>query len=113
MLCPENPDKNVNCEVMRFMTDRQWHEKAAQLYFSEHKSIIEVAAAVGRTRQTVSTFLNSQKELWKREQEYRRSESRKRRKAQKHWWEFHNRIGINLAREHEQAVRELSAERYR
>lgn len=95
------------------MADNKWHEKAAQLYFSEHKTIIEVAAAVGKTRQTVSAFLNSQKELWEREQKYRREESQKRRKAQKYWWEFHNRIGINLAKEHEQAVRELSAERYR
>lgn len=95
------------------MADMQWHEKAAQLYFSEHKTIIEVAREVGKTRQTVSVFLNSQKDIWNREQEYRRCESQKRRKAQKHWWEFHNRIGVNLAREHEQAVRELSAERYR
>ena len=91
--------------------EKTWHKKAILLYFGEHIKIIDIAEQLGVTRQTVSVFLQSLPE-WKQEAEYRKNESEKRRKTQKQRWEQYHRMPANLKREHEQAVRELSAERY-
>lgn len=94
----------------------EWQINALRLYFNEKKKINEVAAAVGRTRQTVSTFLRSIPE-WSDEQQRRKEDSRTKRAKYKRLWDFHNRsqseISESVHREHIQAVAELSREKYR
>lgn len=95
---------------------KKWQTDALRLYFTEKKRINEVAAAVGRTRQTVSTFLRSIPE-WSEEESRRRAKSSKERAKYKRLWDFHNRsqseISESVRRDHIQAVAELSREKYR
>ena len=93
------------------MFEREWQRQAFELYFEKHMKINCIAASIGKTRQTVSSFLRLQPE-WSREQELRKAESAKRRKEQKAFWEKLHRSEPNLKREHETAVRILSAEKY-
>ena len=90
---------------------RTWQETARQLYFKEHLKIITVSEMVEKSRQTVSSYLQTLPE-WEDEQEYRRVESEKRRKRQKRFWEMLHRTEPNLKREHEIAVSILSREKY-
>lgn len=90
---------------------KDWHSDARRLYFEEHLKIITVSKVVGKSRQTVSSYLQSLPE-WEDEQEYRRHESIKRRKSQKHFWDMLHRTEPNLKREHEIAVSILSREKY-
>ena len=93
------------------MDFQEWQKKAYDLYFKQHKKIIAVSELVGKTRQTVSSFLQAQQE-WNSEQEFRKAESAKRRKKQKMFYDMLHRSEPNLFREHETAVRILSAEKY-
>ena len=36
-----------------------WKDKAYELYFTEHKKINEISKIVGKSRQSVSAFLNT------------------------------------------------------
>ncbi len=90
---------------------KKWQQLAHSVYYDDHLSILTAAEIAGVSRQTASQYLKSLPE-WKKEQVYRRDYAEKKKKESKRRWDFHNRIGINLKREHEQAVRELSAERY-
>lgn len=94
----------------------EWQKNALRLYYEEKKKINEVAAAVGRTRQTVSVFLRSIPE-WNDEQQSRKEDSKKKRAKYKRLWDFHNRsqsdISESVNRDHIQAVAELSREKYR
>lgn len=95
---------------------KDWQITAIRLYFAEKKKINEVAAAVGRTRQTISAFLKSLPE-WNEEQQLRRQASKAARVKYKRLWDFHNRsqsdISDSVRRDHAQAVAELSKEKYR
>ena len=93
------------------MVDKKWQQEAVNLYFERHMKIVDVAKCVQKTRQTVSYFLQTQPE-WDKEQEFRKEESAKRRKKQKEFWDKLHRTEPNLKREHEIAVRILSAEKY-
>lgn len=93
------------------MAFKDWQKEAYDLYFKQHKKIVDVAELVGKTRQTVSSFLTLQAE-WNSEQEFRKEESAKRRKKQKMFYDMLHRSEPNLFREHETAVRILSAEKY-
>lgn len=89
-----------------------WQEKAKALFFCEHLKIGVIAGMVGKTRQTVSTYLRSMPE-WNNEKLRRCEESKHRRKIGQLKWDRSNRAAEGaIRREHEQAVRELSAERY-
>ena len=91
--------------------NKDWREDAKRLYYEEHLKIVTVSDLVGKSRQTVSSYLQALPE-WENEQEYRRLESNKRRKRQKRFWEMLHRTEPNLKREHEIAVRILSREKY-
>lgn len=91
--------------------DKIWQQEARHLYFEQHLKIITVSEMVGKTRQTVSSYLKSCPE-WDCETEYRKLESQKRRKNQKRFWDMLNRCEPNLKREHEIAVSILSREKY-
>lgn len=93
------------------MSHNEWQKEARRLYFEQHMKINGVAACVHKTRQTVSSFLQSQPE-WQKEQDFRKEESAKRRKKQKQFYDMLHRSEPNLLREHETAVRILSAEKY-
>ncbi len=93
------------------MAFKEWQKKAHRLYFEEHRKITEISELVGKTRQTVSCFLQAQPE-WEKEQTFRKEESAKRRKKQKLFYDMLHRSEPNLFREHEIAVRILSAEKY-
>ncbi len=89
-----------------------WKKTAERLYFWEHLKIYEVAERVGKSRQAVSEHLHSCP-AWDAEQERRKKDSARRRKIGKLKWDRSNRaVEGAIKREHEQAVRELSAERY-
>lgn len=89
-----------------------WQEKAETLFFCEHLKIGVIAEMVGKTRQTVSAYLHNLPE-WNDEKLRRSEESKQRRKMGQLKWDRSNRAAEGaIRREHEQAVRELSAERY-
>lgn len=101
-----------------------WKEKATRLYFNEHLKIGEIAGRVGKSRQSVSSFLHGLEGV-EAEKERRRQISAKRRARSKRVWEAKNRTGASagsfgghidvlhecVRREHRQAVAELSRER--
>ena len=90
---------------------KDWREDARRLYYEEHLKIVTVSDMVEKSRQTVSSYLQSIPE-WEAEQERRKLESAKRRKRQKRFWEMLHRTEPNLKREHEIAVCILSREKY-
>ena len=51
-----------------------WKDKAYDLYFTEHKKINEISKIVGKSRQSVSAFLNTKNIL--AEKEKRKAASR-------------------------------------
>ena len=93
------------------MSYKEWQKDARRLFFEQHMKITVISELVGKTRQTVSGFLQSQPE-WNNEQAFRKEESAKRRKKQKKFYDMLHRSEPNLLREHEIAVRILSAEKY-
>jgi len=91
---------------------KEWQSRAKELYFGSSLGIGVVAEAVGKTRQTVSAFLKGCPE-WNDERSRRKYESKLRRKKGQLLWDRSNRAAdASIRREHEQAVRELSAEKY-
>ena len=96
----------------------EWKEKAEDLYFKQHKKIVEIATILDRDRKTISTFLASQ-EGFDAEKEYRKEVSKTKRIKDKKEWEKKNRSGRLgnfekeiLKRQHEVDVMVLSAEKY-
>ncbi|MBQ7974593.1 MAG: helix-turn-helix domain-containing protein [Clostridia bacterium] len=90
----------------------QWRETAFELFFSEHLKIIQIADIVGVSRQTVSSYLKECADFEK-EVEWRKRQHADTRRYKKMIFMRDSRTeAAVLRREHEQAVRELSAERY-
>ena len=59
-----------------------WKDKAYELYFTEHKKINEISKIVGKSRQSVSAFLNTKNII--AEKEKRKTASRiKQRESNK------------------------------
>lgn len=91
---------------------KAWKQSAYALFFDEHKTIIDIAEAVGKTRQTVSAYLTDCPGFDK-EIEFRRTRNAENRRYKKMIFMRDSRTeAAVLKREHEQAVKELSAERY-
>ena len=89
-----------------------WRERARALFFCKHFKICVIAEVVGKTRQTVSAYLRSLPE-WNDEKLRRAEEAKRRRKIGQLKWDRSNRAAEGaIRREHEQAVAELSRERY-
>ena len=61
---------------------KNWKDKAYELYFAEHKKINEISKIVGKSRQSVSAFLNTKNII--AEKEKRKTASRiKQRESNK------------------------------
>lgn len=96
---------------------RNWKEQAQALFFVDHVGVTEIAAVVSRARETVSRYLNDC-EGYEAEMAFRRKQSEAQRREYKRQWDRHNRAGLyditkdSLRREHEIAVRVLSAEKF-
>lgn len=98
------------------MTD--WKAEARRHYFIHQLNINQVAELVGKSRKSVSTYLASLN-CFQMEKERRKSSNAAKRKDYKREWDRKHWVTINynvtgdtLRREHEQAVMELSRERY-
>jgi hypothetical protein len=95
----------------------EWKEQAKALFFIEHLGITEIAASVGRVRETVSRFINAC-DGYDDEIEFRKKQSADRRKDYQLQWDRDNRSTAyrvtddSVKREHITAVRILSAEKY-
>ncbi|MEE1517270.1 MAG: helix-turn-helix domain-containing protein [Lachnospiraceae bacterium] len=97
---------------------QDWKERAKALFLVEKVNISQIADVVGVTRQTVSKHIKSLPE-YEDEVARRKKQSRIDRVAYKNAWQRNKRntisheiTGDTLRREHEQAVIELSREKY-
>lgn len=95
-----------------------WKAEVRRHYFINQLNIIQAAELVGKSRKSVSKYLASLN-CFEMEKERRKSSNAVRRKDYKREWDRKHRVTINykvtgdtLRREHEQAVMELSRERY-
>lgn len=96
----------------------EWKRQAKALFFIDRLDIKEIAFIVHRARETVSRFLNDC-EGYEAEMAMRKKQSAKNRKEYQRNWDRENRssktgdiTGDSLKREHDQAVRILSRERF-
>ena len=97
---------------------QDWKERAKALFLVEKVNISQIADVVGVTRQTVSKYIKSLPE-YEDEATRRKQQSRIDRAVYKNIWQKNKRntishgvTGDTLKREHEQAVIELSREKY-
>lgn len=94
-----------------------WKDKAYELYFKEHKKINEISKIVGKSRQSVSAFLNTKniaeektrrKEVSKNRQRIKNKEHMKKMRKNKNYI-IENAL---LKRQHIIDVNVLSRERH-
>lgn len=97
---------------------QDWKARAEALFLVEKLNISQVADVIGVSRQTVSKHIKSLPE-YEAEAARRKQQSRMDRVAYKNAWQksrrntiSHGVTGDTLRREHEQAVIELSREKY-
>lgn len=95
-----------------------WKEQAKALFFVEHMNITEIAAVVGRSRQTVSAYVNAC-DGYGDEMALRAKRGADARRAYQRNWDRENRArrygqisGDTIRREHETAARILSGEQF-
>lgn len=95
-----------------------WKEKVHKLYFEEHKKINEIAEIVGKSRKTVSKYLNSLSGI-KMEKQNRKNISKEKRKLYQRRWDMLHRTKLSeedeqriMRRSHDVASAILSAEKY-
>lgn len=93
-----------------------WREKAKKLYFLEKKTITDIAKELGKSRKTISLFLNSTKNIQEEKQKRKELSQKKKKEAKAAKRRNRSRTGeIHpgiLKREHEIAVQILSREKY-
>ena len=96
---------------------KNWKDKAYELYFIEHKKINEISKLVGKSRQSVSAFLNTKniaeektrrKEVSKNRQRIKNKEHMKKMRKNKNYI-IENAL---LKRQHIIDVNVLSRERH-
>lgn len=95
-----------------------WKEKVHKLYFEEQKKINEIAEIVGKSRKTVSKYLNSLSGI-KMEKQNRKNISKEKRKLYQRRWDMLHRTKLSeedeqriMRRSHDVASAILSAEKY-
>lgn len=94
-----------------------YRKKAYEMFFNEHKKIIEIAEILGKNRKTISTFLSTQ-DGFIEEKDRRKLGNKQIRKEYKADWEKRNRKNTGtidaeiLKRQHRIDVAVLSADRY-
>ena len=102
---------------MNNMIKKDWKEQAAVLFFTEKKSIIEIAKELKVSRQHIAKHLKKCT-LYEHEKARRKAENKEKRKEYKKKW-YHKKMSIDysvdadtLKREHFEAVNVLSYERF-
>ena len=99
------------------MKKLDWKEKVHKLYFEEHKKINEIAEIIGKSRKTISKYLNSLSGI-KTEKEDRKKNTKEKRKIyQRRWDMLHRTLSEEdeqriMRRSHDVASAILSAEKY-
>lgn len=100
-------------------SDNTWKEQAEALFFVDHLSIKDICNLVNKTRKYVLLVLKASTNYdYDKERDWRKEQSRKKRKEYKRQWDRDNRdyssrvTGDTLRQEHEQAVKILSHEKY-
>ena len=95
-----------------------WKSRAVTLFFMDKLTVSQVADVVNVSRKSVGEHLKSLPD-YEREKEARKLQNALKRKEYKREWDRHHRNTIStkidgdtLRRDHEQAVIELSHEKY-
>ncbi len=96
-----------------------WKQCVFEMYFGKHMEIVDISRAVGRSRQHVSRYLR-QFTQFAVEKEWRKKQNRIKRNESKKQWDREHRKRFtvpavdseSLRREHDEAVRVLSHEKY-
>lgn len=95
-----------------------WKKEVHKLYFEEHKKINEIVGVVGKSRKTISKYLNSLSGI-KTEKEDRKKTTQEKRKLYQRRWDMLHRIKLSeedeqriMRRSHDVASAILSAEKY-
>lgn len=95
-----------------------WKQEAERLFFDSKMSIVDIETAIGVSRKSISGHLRSHPD-YDRERQDRKAANAEARTEYKRKWDRQHRCTIpmsptaeSIRREHELAVRELSAERY-
>ena len=95
-----------------------WKKQSEELFFKKKMSIQQIASELNKTRKYISSYLNSIPG-YQEERNRRKEENKELRKDSKREWDRTNRNrgcseidAAMLKNDHDQAVRELSHERY-
>lgn len=95
-----------------------WKKEVHKLYFKEHKKINEIAQMIGKSRKTISKYLNSLSGI-KMEKQNRKNISKEKRKLYQRRWDMLHRTKLSeedeqriMRRSHDVASAILSAEKY-
>lgn len=95
-----------------------WKKRANTLFFNDKLNINQISEVLGMSRKSISKYLSSC-EGYKKEREERKKINKEKRREYKREWDRANRLTISqkvteddLKRDHETAVRILSAEKY-
>ena len=96
-----------------------WKQQAFEMYFGKHMEIVDISKTTGISRQHISKYLQ-QFTQFRIEKEWRKKQSQIRRHENKKLWDRERRKKLNMSevdnysmrREHEEAVRVLSHEKY-
>lgn len=100
------------------MKNLDWKKEVHKLYFEEHKRINEIAEIIGKSRKTISKYLNSLSGI-KMEKQNRKNISKEKRKLYQRRWDMLHRTKLSeedeqriMRRSHDVASAILSAEKY-
>ena len=91
---------------------KEWKRAAERLFFECHKKIVDIAEELQVSRQWIATYLRSLPGYTAETERRKNKNAEKRRYTKMVWMRDSRTEAAILRREHEQAVRELSAERY-
>lgn len=96
----------------------EWQKEVNKLYFEEHKRINEIAEIIGKSRKTISKYLNSLSGI-KMEKQNRKNITKEKRKIYQRRWDMLHRTKLSeedeqriMRRSHDVASAILSAEKY-
>ena len=100
------------------MKNLDWKKEVHKLYFEEHKRINDIAEIIGKSRKTISKYLNSLSGI-KMEKQNRKNISKEKRKLYQRRWDMLHRTKLSeedeqriMRRSHDVASAILSAEKY-
>ncbi len=96
-----------------------WKQRAFEMYYGKHMDIVDISKAVGISRQHVSKYLQEFTQF-RVEKEWRKKQNCIKRHENKKQWDRERRKRFtvpavdseSVRREHEEAVRVLSHDKY-